>query len=82
MSKGSYYADGRQGGIVLNDLTSANGNFRRIVVLTNTVLSSLEDESLVNASDIEGQTLPAGVTFGGNFKNITVQTGLLIAYYA
>lgn len=82
MSRESYYSDGRQGGIVLSGTASATGSFRRIVILNETVLATLEDGSLANVVDIEGKTLPAGLTFGGNFTSITLTSGLLIAYYA
>lgn len=81
MSSEAYYSDGRQGGIVLSGTASANGNFRRIVILNETVLATLEDGSLTHVVDIEGKTLPAGLTFGGNFSQITLTSGLLIAYY-
>jgi hypothetical protein len=82
MARGdSYQLQGQQGGIVLNSSDAVSGNFRWIQVITDTVLADLLSPNLVNSTDLTSITIPAGIGIGGNFTNIEVVSGTIIAYY-
>jgi len=87
MSSDVYYADGRQGGVVLSGTASATGNFRKIKVITDATFDTIVDASLENIEFLTVGvsplvTIPAGVEFGGNFTSIELASGTVIAYYA
>jgi hypothetical protein len=83
MARGdSYQLQGQQGGVVINAGGGANGPFRWIQVINDTVLDSIGDNDFPDAGLLMGPTLPAGVGIGGRFGSIDVLTGLVIAYYA
>lgn len=83
MARGdSYQLQGQQGGVVLGAGDEASGNFRWIQIVNDTVLDVFDSGNLSNAGlALCGPTLPAGLGIGGQITNITVITGLIIAYY-
>ena len=67
---------------------NANGNFRWIQVVTDTVLQSLSSPNLNDAvgvgigpGSLLNITIPAGIGIGGKFGFIQVTSGVVIAYY-
>lgn len=83
MARGdSYQLQGQQGGIVIAAGENANGNFRWIQMITDTVLDALTAPNLLNADpSLLDITIPAGIGIGGKITSITVLTGIVIAYY-
>ena len=78
----SYDLQGQGGGIVVDNSTgSINANFRWIQVINDTVLASIASNNITSASVLSGITIPAGVGIGGNFTQIEVTSGVVIAYY-
>lgn len=77
----SYQLQGQQGGVVLEIGSNVSGNFRWVQIIQDTVFDAFEG-NLVNITSLEGTTIPAGIGIGGNFTQITVSTGKVIAYYA
>lgn len=77
----SYQLQGQQGGIVLETGASSAGPFRWVQTIQDTVFDAFEG-NLTNATSLEGTTIPAGIGIGGNITQVTVNTGLVIAYYA
>jgi hypothetical protein len=78
----SYDLQGQGGGIVMDNSTgSINANFRWIQVINDTVLASIASNNITSASVLSGITIPAGVGIGGNFTQIEVTSGVVIAYY-
>ncbi len=77
----SYQLQGQQGGEVLSASTSSIGPFRWLQVISDVVLDDLTATNLAG-SEIEliGITIPAGIGIGGNFTNVAVASGVLIAY--
>jgi hypothetical protein len=79
----SYDLQGQGGGIVLSvGAPSVSGDFRWIQVITDAVLSTVDSDNIVDSSSLTGVTLPAGLGIGGRFNQITLTSGLVIAYYA
>jgi len=78
----SYDLQGQGGGQVLSasGSNSAN-NMRWVQCLTDCVFSDFSSDSLNDAGDIEGVTIPAGVGIGGRIESVTLTSGLAIAYY-
>ena len=82
MARGdSYQLQGQQGGVVLSNSDTAAGNFRWIQVITDTVFSNIEASNLDSVGLLVGPIIPAGIGIGGKFSEISVSTGLVIAYY-
>ena len=61
----------------------ATGNFRNIVALTTTTITTMTSNfvSDINAP-ITALVIPAGTSVGGQFKNVTISSGTAIFYYA
>lgn len=78
----SYDLQGQGGGIVISALEGELGNFRWIQVITDTEFDALASTNIDSATSLVGITIPAGVGIGGNFTEIGVNTGVVIAYYA
>ena len=78
----SYDLQGQGGGIVIADLQGEVGNFRWIQVITDTEFDGLDSTNIDSVASLVGITIPAGVGIGGNFTEIGVNTGVVIAYYA
>lgn len=81
----SYDLQGQGGGVVLSTgtQTSSTGSFRWIQVVNDAVLSTVVSDNITNAGDdLISITLPAGLGIGGRFHEITVTSGVVIAYYA
>ena len=64
-----------------NSTGSLNANFRWIQVINDTVFASIASNNITDASVLSGLTIPAGVGIGGNFTQIEVTSGVVIAYY-
>lgn len=64
-----------------NSTGSLNANFRWIQVINDTVFASIASNNITDASALSGLTIPAGVGIGGNFTQIEVTSGVVIAYY-
>ena len=78
----SYDLQGQGGGIVVDNSTgSLDADFRWIQVINDTVLASIASNNITSASVLSGITIPAGVGIGGNFTQIEVTSGVVIAYY-
>ena len=89
MARGdSYQLQGQQGGVVIEAGEAVyQGNFRWIQVVNDTVLNVLGSPNINGVSsqgpaNLTGITLPAGLGIGGQFTNIGVTSGVVIAYYA
>lgn len=78
----SYDLQGQGGGIVISDSTPVTGNFRWIQGLTDFELDAIVSSNISNASGLIGYSFPGGVGIGGRFTSITVNNGIVIAYYA
>lgn len=84
----SYDLQGQGGGIVINVASgTVSGNFRWVQVITDASFSEIDSSG--QAGTIGGISrlwspvvIPAGVGIGGRFTNITVASGVVIAYYA
>ena len=78
----SYDLQGQGGGQVIDSTTGiVQGDFRWIQVITDTVFNSIASNNITDASALSGLTIPAGVGIGGNFTQIEVTSGVVIAYY-
>lgn len=77
----SYQLQGQQGGEVLGNSESSTGPFRWIQVIQDTTFATVEG-NLDNIDTLEATTIPAGIGIGGLFTNVSISTGLVIAYYA
>lgn len=72
---------GQQGGDVLTtDNTPIEGKWRWILVVQEAVLSNVVS-NLTADDQLNGLTLPVGLGIGGQFNNIDVESGKVIAYY-
>ena len=78
----SYQLQGQQGGEVLGNGESSTGPFRWIQVIQDTTFSIIDSSNIANVDTLESTTIPAGIGIGGAFTNVSVTTGLVIAYYA
>jgi hypothetical protein len=76
----SYDLQGQGGGQVLTASEGAS-NVRWVQCLTDCIFSNFDASNLANSADIEGNTIPAGVGIGGRIQNVTLTSGLAIAYY-
>ena len=82
MARGdSYQLQGQQGGVVITTGDTIVGNFRWFQVVTDTVFASFGTTNLDDSSNLLGPTIPAGIGIGGKFSEVSVTTGLVIAYY-
>jgi hypothetical protein len=84
MARGdSYQLQGQQGGIVLTATVSASGPFRWVQVVNDAVFSAFSATNLENSfPQLQDITIPAGIGIGGDITSITVDAGVVIAYYA
>jgi hypothetical protein len=81
----SYDLQGQGGGIVLAPETEADsyiGNIRWIQVIADSVLETLNSNSIQYPEILTGITLPAGTGIGGNFNEIKLTSGIVIVYFA
>ena len=84
----SYDLQGQGGGVVIEaGETVFSGNYRWIQVVNDTVLSVLGSPNINGVSsqgpaNLLGITLPAGLGIGGQFTQIGVTSGVVIAYDA
>jgi hypothetical protein len=79
----SYDLQGQGGGIVLDSASAIPaGRFRWIQVITDAVFDGIESDNIENISQMYGVTVPAGVGIGGRFFDLSVSSGIVIAYYA
>ena len=76
----SYDLQGQGGGQVLIGEEGA-ANVRWVQCLTDCIFSNFDASNLANSADIEGITIPAGVGIGGRIEQVTLTSGLAIAYY-
>lgn len=79
----SYDLQGQGGGIVIvaADGTVA-GNFRWIQVINDAEIDSVVSSNIAGVGSLGSVIVPAGVGIGGRFSNITLTSGVVIAYYA
>lgn len=78
----SYDLQGQGGGVVIAALGGEQGNFRWIQVITDTEFDTLTSTNIDSATSLVGISIPAGVGIGGNFTDVGVASGVVIAYYA
>jgi len=79
----SYDLQGQGGGVVVTSASSSGvGKFRWLQVITDTVLATLETPNIANKDGLGVITIPAGTGIGGLFTEVSVTSGVLIAYYA
>ena len=76
----SYDLQGQGGGQVLIGGEGAS-NVRWVQCLTDCVFSDFDASNLANSADIESNLIPAGVGIGGKIEQVTLTSGLAIAYY-
>ncbi|GIW61147.1 MAG: hypothetical protein KatS3mg087_2213 [Patescibacteria group bacterium] len=57
-----------------------NGTFRLLLVLADATINTLDDATLESGTFNAGDVLPANVVIGGEFSNISISSGLIIAY--
>lgn len=78
----SWDLQGQGGGIVLAAADIYEGKIRWIQVINDAVLDGITSENITDAnSKLVSITLPAGLGFGGKFAGISVNSGLVIAYF-
>ncbi len=79
----SYQLQGQQGGVVLSAVEASFGPFRWLQVINDAVFDDLSATNFGNTeANLVGITIPAGVGIGGNFDNVSVLSGVVIAYHA
>ena len=81
----SYDLQGQNGGIVLSTAaTTYTGKIRWIQVVNDAVLATVTSASgnISGASRLQTITLPAGLGIGGDFSQVVLTSGVVIAYYA
>jgi len=78
----SYDLQGQGGGVVITSAFPTTGKFRWLQFITDTQLLTLESPNLANESELLIETIPAGTGIGGLFTEVSVTSGVLIAYYA
>jgi hypothetical protein len=79
----SYQLQGQQGGQVINAASGAvTGEFRWLTFVEGSVLTSLTNATLRDASKLVGGSIPAGIGIGGVTTAIAVASGTVIAYDA
>lgn len=78
----SYDLQGQGGGVVLDIGNVELGNFRWIQVINDTIFGSLVSTNIDFTSSLVGVSIPAGVGIGGNFTEIGITSGVVIAYFA
>lgn len=78
----SYDLQGQGGGVVIVASGNEIGNFRWIQVINDAVFSIVASSNIGDADNLQSITIPAGVGIGGQFTNIAVTSGVVIAYYA
>ena len=71
---------GLQGGKVINSGSGAtSGTWVGVQVVNDAVLSAITN-NLDSSANLTGVTIPAGITIFGRTTEITVTSGLVIAY--
>ena len=80
----SRQALGQNGAVVLHtgNFTSPVGSYVSLVVLKNSVISSITAPGIVNATGLTTDTLTAGVTINGDIRQVTLTSGMSILYKA
>jgi hypothetical protein len=81
----SRQALGQNGAVVLHtggNLTSPTDSYVSLVILKNTTISSITAPAIVNAADLTGHSLTAGVTINGDIRQVTLTSGTAILYKA
>ena len=80
----SRQALGQNGAVVLHtgNLTSPTDSYVSLVILKNTTISSITAPAIVNAADLTGHQLTAGVTINGDIRQVTLTSGTAILYKA
>ena len=78
----SYDLQGQGGGRVLVGGEVAE-NVRWVQFLNDSIISDIQASNLADVIEMaNGQTIPAGVGFGGKIEYIELASGLAIAYFA
>ena len=80
----SRQARGQNGAVVLHtgNLTSPTGSYVSLVILKNSEIASITAPAIVNAADLTGHSLTAGVTINGDIRQVTLTSGTAILYKA
>ena len=78
----SYDLQGQGGGVIVTSAFPIVGKFRWLQFITDTELASLETPNIANKEELGGIIIPAGTGIGGLFTEVSVTSGVLIAYYA
>lgn len=74
---------GSSGKVILSSGKSVSGKYYKITVLQPTIFGNIEFKHCANRDGVEvwhNLTFPAGLTFYGDFEEITVNSGSIIAY--
>ena len=77
----SYNLQGIGGGIVLGASDVYEGKIRWIQVINDAVIDGITSGNITDDTKLLGALLPAGLGFGGKFAGISVNSGLVIAYF-
>jgi hypothetical protein len=77
----SYDLQGQGGGQVLsvNDVATAT-NLRWVQCITDCVFGDFTSSNIAGISELEGETIPAGIGIGGRLETVTITSGLAIGY--
>lgn len=77
----SYQLQGLDGWVCIDDTTPTVGPFRWVTVINDAVIDVIStDSNCTNADGMTGITLPAGLSFGGEISDITLTSGVVLAY--
>jgi hypothetical protein len=71
---------GACGGVLINDTAAHARKFSAFTVIAEAVLDSSEITSKIQDLDVD-VTVPAGITIFGNFSNLQLVSGTIIAYF-
>jgi hypothetical protein len=73
---------GENGATVVPATKSATGSFGALQCITASQLSALGSNYDQSLGSITGKSLPAGTVLYGRFTNLTVSSGLVMAYHS
>lgn len=60
--------------------SATSGKYRFLVVLEDATITTLDDSLVSSGSFNSGDVLPANLAIGGEFSNISISSGIIVAY--
>ena len=64
---------------IIRSGSTSEGKYRLLIVLEEATINTLEDSLIVNGSFNAGDVLPTNTVLGGEFSNISISSGIIIA---